>query len=150
MYFVIPQMGVHLMVHHSHGHRMAAKINAERRSKSQKAKPKTSVEAGKNLSSVRVVQRNLVYIIGLPSNLCDESVSSLYSYSHFNFIFFQSHGEFKFSYLENWLFFIRFYVPLQVLERKQYFGQYGKVLNVSITRPTGATQQASSTNTFCV
>lgn len=51
-----------------------AEISAEKKHKSQKVKPKASVEARKHLGGVRVIQRNLVYIIGLPYNLCDESV----------------------------------------------------------------------------
>ncbi|XP_010922497.1 uncharacterized protein [Elaeis guineensis] len=91
--------------------RVVAEINAEKKLKSQKAKPKASAEARKHLGSVRVIQRNLVYIIGLPSNLCDESI----------------------------------------LERREYFGQYGKILKVSISRLTGAAaQQASNNNTFSV
>ncbi|KAG1365704.1 hypothetical protein COCNU_12G007040 [Cocos nucifera] len=91
--------------------RVVAEINAEKKQKSQKAKNKASTEARKHLSSVRVIQRNLVYIIGLPSNLCDESI----------------------------------------LERREYFGQYGKVLKVSISRPAGAVaQQASNNSTFSV
>jgi hypothetical protein len=57
--------------------RMVAEINVEKKQKPQKVKPKTSADARKHLSSVRVIQRNLVYIIGLPNNLMDESVSYL-------------------------------------------------------------------------
>jgi hypothetical protein len=46
------------------------------RKKSHKAKTKPS-EGRKQLSSVRVIQRNLVYIVGLPLNLADEDVFSL-------------------------------------------------------------------------
>ena len=53
--------------------RMVAEVNLERKMKSQKAKPKSS-EGRKQLSSVRVIQRNLVYIVGLPLNLADEDV----------------------------------------------------------------------------
>ncbi|XP_077239563.1 uncharacterized protein LOC143880435 isoform X2 [Tasmannia lanceolata] len=73
--------------------RMLAEINSERRQKSQKAKPKTS-EGRKHLSDFRVIQRNLVYIIGIPISLADE----------------------------------------EALARKEYFGQYGKVLKVSLSR----------------
>lgn len=59
---------------------MVAEINSERRLKSQKAKSKAS-EGRKHLSSVRVIQRNLVYIIGLPNHLADESVSPLLQWS---------------------------------------------------------------------
>lgn len=51
--------------------------NTEKRYKTQKTKLKMSADARKNLSRVRVVQRNLVYIMGLPSHLADESVSTL-------------------------------------------------------------------------
>ncbi|URE48824.1 RNA recognition [Musa troglodytarum] len=91
--------------------RLVAEINAEKKQKSQKSKLKTSLEAKKHLSGVRVVQRNLVYIIGLPANLCDRSI----------------------------------------LERKEYFGQYGKIIKVSISRSASApSHQASSNSTFSV
>ncbi|KAJ8510006.1 hypothetical protein OPV22_000440 [Ensete ventricosum] len=91
--------------------RIVAEINSEKKQKSQKAKLKTFAEAKKHLSSVRVMQRNLVYIVGLPTNLCDESI----------------------------------------LDRKEYFGQYGKVVKVSISRPASTpTQQASSNGTCSV
>lgn len=60
---------------HSLLYRMVAEINSERKQKLQKAKPKAS-EGRMHLSSVRVIQRNLVYIIGLPLNLADEEVCS--------------------------------------------------------------------------
>lgn len=53
--------------------RLVAEINIERQKKSQKGKAKSS-EVKKPLSSVRVIQRNLVYIVGLPLNLGDEEV----------------------------------------------------------------------------
>ena len=61
-----------------------AEKNAEKKHKTQKVKPKaappttamSTVESKKHLASVRVIQRNLVYIIGLPAHLCNESVSS--------------------------------------------------------------------------
>ncbi|KAG2580108.1 uncharacterized protein LOC120679195 [Panicum virgatum] len=102
--------------------RMVPEKNAEKKHKTQKVKPKaaapaaaaattSTVEAKKHLASVRVIQRNLVYIIGLPVHLCNESV----------------------------------------LERREYFGQYGKVLKVSVSRPTGPpSQQASANNNISV
>ncbi|TVU11185.1 hypothetical protein EJB05_44754 [Eragrostis curvula] len=104
--------------------RTVVEKNAEKKQKVQKVKPKVAAaaaaatttttvnaEAKKHLASVRVIQRNLVYIIGLPANLCNESV----------------------------------------LERREYFGQYGKVLKVSVSRPTGPpSQQASSNNNISV
>ncbi|XP_048136204.1 uncharacterized protein LOC115752190 isoform X2 [Rhodamnia argentea] len=81
--------------------RLVAEINTERKTRSQKAKIKSS-EGRKQLGSVRVIQRNLVYIVGLPLNLADEDI----------------------------------------LQRREYFGQYGKVLKVSMSRTaTGAIQQ---------
>ncbi|XP_023772368.1 general negative regulator of transcription subunit 4 isoform X1 [Lactuca sativa] len=86
--------------------RLVTGMSVEKKQKSQKGKTKTS-EGRKQLGSVRVVQRNLVYIVGLPLNLADEDL----------------------------------------LQQKEYFGQYGKVLKVSISRTAaGAIQQfANST-----
>lgn len=80
-----------------------AELNSEKKLKSQKTKSKTS-EGRKNLSTVRVIQRNLVYIVGIPANLADE----------------------------------------ETLQRKEFFGQYGKILKVSITRTAGASQHSSN------
>ncbi|EOA23434.1 hypothetical protein CARUB_v10016620mg [Capsella rubella] len=80
--------------------RLTSEGNMDRK-KTQKSKLKPS-EGRKQLTSVRVVQRNLVYIVGLPLNLADEDL----------------------------------------LQRKEYFGQYGKVLKVSMSRTaTGLIQQ---------
>lgn len=89
--------------------RMVAEVNMEKKHKSQKAKVKTS-DSRKQLSSVRVIQRNLVYIVGLPLNLADEDL----------------------------------------LQRKEYFGQYGKVLKVSISRTSSGTIQQFANNTCSV
>jgi len=98
--------------------RTVAEKNVEKKHKTQKVKPKaapppttmSTVESKKHLASVRVIQRNLVYIIGLPAHLCNESV----------------------------------------LERREYFGQYGKVLKVSVSRPTGPPSQASANSNISV
>ncbi|KAK8451516.1 hypothetical protein SEVIR_6G225500v4 [Setaria viridis] len=102
--------------------RTVAEKNAEKKHKTQKVKPKvalaaaastttSTVEAKKHLIGVRVIQKNLVYITGLPAHLCNEIV----------------------------------------LERREYFGQYGKVLKVSVSRPTGPpSQQASANNNISV
>ncbi|MCI29211.1 RNA binding family protein, partial [Trifolium medium] len=45
--------------------RLLSEINMEKKVKNQKAKSKSS-DGRKQLSSVRVIQRNLVYIVGLP------------------------------------------------------------------------------------
>ncbi|KAK9065912.1 hypothetical protein SSX86_015314 [Deinandra increscens subsp. villosa] len=89
--------------------RLVAEMSVEKKQKSQKGKTKTT-EGRKQLSSVRVIQRNLVYIVGLPLNLADEDI----------------------------------------LQRKEYFGQYGKVLKVSISRTAAGTIQHFANNTCSV
>ncbi|GMI88924.1 hypothetical protein like AT3G45630 [Hibiscus trionum] len=89
--------------------RLVAEVNMERKTKSQKAKIKSS-EGRKQLSSVRVIQRNLVYIVGLPLNLADE----------------------------------------ELLQRRDYFGQYGKVLKVSMSRTAAGVIQQFPNNTCSV
>ncbi|KAH9606365.1 hypothetical protein KSS87_017270 [Heliosperma pusillum] len=89
--------------------RLAAEVSMEKKHKSQKAKSKTS-ENRKQLTSVRVIQRNLVYIVGLPLDLADEDL----------------------------------------LQSKEYFGQYGKVLKVSISRTSAGTIQQFQHNTCSV
>ncbi|KAJ4890521.1 RNA binding (RRM/RBD/RNP motifs) family protein [Raphanus sativus] len=79
------------------------------RKKTHKSKLKPS-EGRKQLASVRVVQRNLVYIVGLPLDLADEDI----------------------------------------LQRKDYFGQYGKVLKVSMSRTTTGLIQQFPNNTCSV
>ncbi|XP_068476683.1 uncharacterized protein [Phaseolus vulgaris] len=81
----------------------------EKKMKNQKAKSKSS-EARKQLSSVRVIQRNLVYIVGLPLNLADEDL----------------------------------------LQQREYFGQYGKVLKVSMSRTAAGVVQQFPNNTCSV
>ncbi|GMI94292.1 hypothetical protein like AT3G45630 [Hibiscus trionum] len=89
--------------------RLVAEVYTERKTKSQKAKAKLS-EGRKQLSSVRVIQRNLVYIVGLPLNLADE----------------------------------------ELLQRRDYFGQYGKVLKVSMSRTAAGVIQQFPNNTCSV
>ncbi|GFP94847.1 ccr4-not transcription complex subunit 4 [Phtheirospermum japonicum] len=86
--------------------RLVSGMNVEKKLKSQKGKGKTS-EGRKQLESVRVIQRNLVYVVGLPLDYADEDL----------------------------------------LQRNEYFSQYGNVLKVSISRTaTGSIQQfANST-----
>ncbi|TKY52876.1 CCR4-NOT transcription complex subunit 4 [Spatholobus suberectus] len=91
--------------------RLVAEMNSQHKKKMQKLnlKPK-SVDGRKHLSDVRVIQRNLVYIIGLPLNLADE----------------------------------------ELLQRRDYFGRYGKVLKVSISRTANGIIQHSANNSCCV
>ncbi|CAL5207188.1 unnamed protein product [Lathyrus oleraceus] len=89
--------------------RLVAEMNSQHKKKLQKVKPKSS-DGRKHLTDVRVIQRNLVYIIGLPLNLADEDL----------------------------------------LQRREYFGRYGKVLKVSISRTATGIIQHSANNSCCV
>ncbi|TKY67277.1 CCR4-NOT transcription complex subunit 4 [Spatholobus suberectus] len=89
--------------------RLVNEINMEKKMKNQKAKSKSS-DGRKQLSSVRVIQRNLVYIVGLPLNLADEDL----------------------------------------LQRREYFGQYGKVLKVSMSRTAAGVIQQFPNDTCSV
>ncbi|AES67391.1 uncharacterized protein [Medicago truncatula] len=89
--------------------RLVAEVHMERKMKSQKAKSKSS-DGRKQLSNVRVIRRNLVYIVGLPLDLADEDL----------------------------------------LQRREYFGQYGKVLKVSMSRTAAGVVQQFPNNTCSV
>ncbi|GJU77072.1 putative zinc finger, RING/FYVE/PHD-type containing protein [Tanacetum coccineum] len=86
-----------------------ASISSSRKQKVTKAKPKQN-EGRKDLSNVRVIQRRMAYIIGLPVE---------YAYE-------------------------------ELLERKEYFGQYGKVTKVSLSRTAGGTLQQFTNDTCSV
>jgi hypothetical protein len=59
---------------HLDGYRTVADKNTDKKQKTQKVKSKAlTVDAKKHLASVRVIQKNLVYIIGLPANLGNKS-----------------------------------------------------------------------------
>ncbi|XP_052205945.1 uncharacterized protein LOC127810473 [Diospyros lotus] len=87
--------------------RMASTMK-DRKGKPQKVKPRKSEV--KDLSSVRVIQRKMAYVIGLPLSLADEDL----------------------------------------LQRKEYFGQYGKVSKVSLSRTTGGAVQQFVNDTCSV
>ncbi|KAK7245185.1 hypothetical protein RIF29_40020 [Crotalaria pallida] len=89
--------------------RLVAEMNAQRKKKMQKLKPK-SVEEKKHFSDIRVIQRNMVYIMGLPLSVADEAL----------------------------------------LQQKEYFGRYGKVLKVSLSRTSTGLIQHSASNICCV
>ncbi|KAI9073556.1 hypothetical protein K1719_044460 [Acacia pycnantha] len=59
---------------------LVAESNMQKKMKNQKAKSKLS-EGRRQLSNVRVIQRYLVYIVGLPLNLADESLLESQDYS---------------------------------------------------------------------
>ncbi|XP_055832732.1 uncharacterized protein LOC129901544 isoform X3 [Solanum dulcamara] len=89
--------------------KVVAEMSTEKRLSSRKGKSKTA-DSRKQLSSVRVVQKNLVYIVGLPLSLADEDL----------------------------------------LQRKEYFSQYGKVMKVSISRTAAGTIQHFANDTCSV
>ncbi|KAK4358777.1 hypothetical protein RND71_021006 [Anisodus tanguticus] len=82
---------------------------SEKKLTSRKGKSKTA-DSRKQLSSVRVIQRNLVYIVGLPLSLADEDL----------------------------------------LQRNEYFAQYGMVLKVSMSRTAAGAIQQFANNTCSV
>ncbi|KAL0358703.1 UNVERIFIED_CONTAM: putative general negative regulator of transcription C16 [Sesamum angustifolium] len=86
-----------------------AKKSSNRKTKPPKAKPKPD-EVKKDLSNVRVIQRTMAYVIGLPLSLADEDL----------------------------------------LLRKEYFGQYGKVTKVSLSRTAGGAIQQFINDTCSV
>ncbi|KAG6415084.1 hypothetical protein SASPL_122486 [Salvia splendens] len=53
--------------------RLVSDMNEEKKPKSSRGRNKPS-EVRKQLASVRVIQRNLVYVVGLPLNLADEDI----------------------------------------------------------------------------
>ncbi|KAI3517296.1 hypothetical protein L1887_16510 [Cichorium endivia] len=83
--------------------------SSNRKQKLPKPKPKPN-EVRKDLSNVRVIQRKMAYIIGLPLDLADEDL----------------------------------------LQRKAYFGQYGKVTKVSLSRTAGGALQQFTNDTCSV
>ncbi|PHT45191.1 hypothetical protein CQW23_14349 [Capsicum baccatum] len=89
--------------------KVVAEMSTEKRLSSRKGKSKAA-DSRKQLSSVRVIQRNLVYIVGLPLSLADEDL----------------------------------------LQRKEYFSQYGKVMKVSISRTAAGTIQHFANDTCSV
>ncbi|CAH8264031.1 unnamed protein product [Arabidopsis lyrata] len=88
--------------------RLVAELNNDRK-KSQKARTKPS-EGRKDLTGVRVIQRNLVYVMSLPFDLADEDL----------------------------------------FQRREYFGQYGKVVKVAMSRTAAGAVQQFPNNTCSV
>ncbi|ENN74011.1 hypothetical protein YQE_09401, partial [Dendroctonus ponderosae] len=56
-----------------------AKMKADKRQRDQQRKAKLT-ESRKHLSSVRVVQRNLVFVVGLPPRLADPEILKRHEY----------------------------------------------------------------------
>ncbi|XVF07984.1 hypothetical protein REPUB_Repub06bG0186200 [Reevesia pubescens] len=84
-----------------------------------------------HLSNVRVIKRNLVYIIGLPLDLADEDVGSFQIILHLIFAYVSA-------------------LRLTLLQQREYFGKYGKVLKVSISKTAYGDIQHSSNDSCCV
>ncbi|XP_047970398.1 uncharacterized protein LOC125213735 [Salvia hispanica] len=82
---------------------------SNRKTKQPKAKPKAT-EVKKDLTNIRVIQRKMAYVIGLPLTLADEDL----------------------------------------LLRNDYFGQYGKVTKVSLSRTAGGAIQQFINDTCSV
>ncbi|KAK4385842.1 putative general negative regulator of transcription C16 [Sesamum angolense] len=95
----------------SHGHYFVWTMtkSSNRKAKPPKGKPKAN-EVKKDLTNVRVIQRKMAYVIGLPLSLANEDV----------------------------------------LLRKEYFGQYGKVTKVSLSRTSGGAVQQFINDTCSV
>jgi CCR4-NOT transcription complex subunit 4 len=93
------------------------RIKAEKRQKDQQKKQKAT-ENRKHLANVRVVQRNLVFVVGLSPRLADPEVAS-----YILLTFFTSLNKI-----------IMF--PFQVLKRHEYFGKFGKIHKVVINHST--------------
>ncbi|XP_015073961.1 uncharacterized protein LOC107018096 isoform X4 [Solanum pennellii] len=87
----------------------AGNTNVNRKSKPPKAKTKAN-EVRKDLTNVRVIQRKMAYVTGLPLGIADEDL----------------------------------------LQRKEYFGQYGKISKVSLSRTAGGSIQLFTNDTFSV
>lgn len=131
--------------------RLLAGVHMERKTKSQKAKSKSS-EGRKQLSNVRVIQRNLVYIMGLPLNLADEDViflpHLLLTFALAILCIFLSLSNKYCHFFNSWAkFSLQF---MQLLQRREYFGQYGKVLKVSMSRTAAGVVQQFPNNTCSV
>ncbi len=91
------------------------RIKAEKRQKDQQKKQKAT-ENRKHLANVRVVQRNLVFVVGLSPRLADPEVY------------------FVFLCINSIFLLIKF--VLQVLKRHEYFGKLGKIHKVVINHST--------------
>ncbi|XP_073110679.1 uncharacterized protein [Elaeis guineensis] len=86
-----------------------AELNFEKKQKLQKAKLKTS-EGRSDLTTIRVIKRNLVYVAGLPAKIADE----------------------------------------ETLRKKEFLGQYGKIIKIVIARDVGTNRLFPSFNTSVV
>ena len=62
---------------------MVAELNNDRKKSHKAAKPKAASEGRKDLTGVRVIQRNLVYVMSLPFDLADEDVTYLLGILYF-------------------------------------------------------------------
>lgn len=96
----------------------SGRIQRLRTDKKQKEKEKREMEANnrRHLANMRVVQKNLVYVIGLCPKLANEEVRFISSRKCFTLF---SFPRFK------------------LLHQPDYFGQFGKILKIVINRKGG-------------
>lgn len=110
----------------------------EKRQRDQQRKQKIS-ENRKHLANVRVVQKNLVFVVGLPPRLADAEVSvTVYYYG---------------SWSKRKLIVALIFASFQILKKHEYFGKYGKihkvVINPSTTYAGVQGPSASAYVTYC-
>lgn len=96
------------------------RLKAEKRLKDQQRKQRVT-ENRKHLANVRVVQKNLVFVVGLPLRLADADVSKVTNNLN------------KILLLTFSIFVI---INFQILKRHEYFGKFGKIHKVVINQST--------------
>lgn len=121
-------------------------MKAEKRQRDQQRKQKIS-ENRKHLANVRVVQKNLVFVVGLPPRLADAEVIL----SYFLLFIYTLYLYFTLSDDNNEIIFRS--IHLQILKKHEYFGKYGKihkvVINPSTTYAGVSGPSASAYVTYC-
>jgi hypothetical protein len=92
--------------------------------KKDRERKELDLAARKQLANVRVIQKNLVYVLGLPNRLASEDVR-----------FDSSNSETQNHSFDH-----------QILKTNEYFGQYGKILKIVINRkpPPGSNPNSHS------
>lgn len=90
-------------------------FKSQKRQRDQQRKQKIT-ENRKHLANVRVVQKNLVFVVGLPPRLADADVCWFCAIDNRQ----QTHSQ----------------LPFQILKKHEYFGKYGKIHKVVINPST--------------
>lgn len=93
-------------------------FKSQKRQRDQQRKQKIT-ENRKHLANVRVVQKNLVFVVGLPPRLADADVSMTNPIRN-------THTTVYFNGIQH----------LQILKKHEYFGKYGKIHKVVINPST--------------